>query len=274
MCLYQAWLLCPPLCSRLSKRRKVNHFKMWPLPKLTCLRQMNMDYCLIQALRRHQGTAYFYLIYDIICQYWPNLLRRIQGYTMLKWPEDITVSRGIGKFHVGGHIKACFPRFNPWFIPNIGVIDGEVIETRWANLNEISGSTRTMTTSHRREMLNDHMNDCNWQKTVSGGNCFVFMADHPPLTTSQFHCLSKNGKRPKSWSNQQRPTSKRLPRALAKILFKSGLWWLQRRRRTGTTIQRPWMCMMCRMSSVSCITYRAMLLMVTLHYLVSFLQSG
>ena len=143
-----------------------------------CVRQMNMDYCLAQALHQYRGTKYFYLIYDIICQFWPNLAARMSGYTILKWLRDITVFWGIGKFHVGGHIRQCFARFNPWFIPFIGVIDGEILETRWAILNEISGSTRTMTTSHRRETLNDHMGDCNWRKTVNMGRSSEILSPH------------------------------------------------------------------------------------------------
>ena len=39
----------------------------------------------------------------------------------------------------------------------------------WALLNEISRSTRGMATSHRREVMDDHMNDSNWKKLVDLG---------------------------------------------------------------------------------------------------------
>ncbi|KAI9434662.1 hypothetical protein H4582DRAFT_1797539, partial [Lactarius indigo] len=48
-------------------------------------------------------------------------------------------------------------------------IDGETIETLWAPLNEISRSTRGMSTSHRREVIDDHMNDSNWKKLIDLG---------------------------------------------------------------------------------------------------------
>ena len=48
-------------------------------------------------------------------------------------------------------------------------IDGEMIETLWAPLNEISRSTRGMSTSHHKEVIDDHMNDSNWKKLVDLG---------------------------------------------------------------------------------------------------------
>jgi len=39
----------------------------------------------------------------------------------------------------------------------------------WAPLNEISRSTRGMLTSHRREVIDDHMNNSNWKKLVDLG---------------------------------------------------------------------------------------------------------
>jgi hypothetical protein len=37
----------------------------------------------------------------------------------------------------------------------------------WAALNKIANSTRSQSTAHCRETLNDHMNDSNWKKLVS-----------------------------------------------------------------------------------------------------------
>ena len=56
-----------------------------------------------------------------------------------------------------------------WALPTAGNIDGEIIETLWAFLNRISGSIRAMATSHRKEVLDDHMNEINWRKTVGMG---------------------------------------------------------------------------------------------------------
>lgn len=48
-------------------------------------------------------------------------------------------------------------------------MDGEILETLWAPLNHISGSTRSMTAAHRREVLDSHLNDNNWKKLVRIG---------------------------------------------------------------------------------------------------------
>ncbi|KAF8260379.1 hypothetical protein EI94DRAFT_1611233, partial [Lactarius quietus] len=42
----------------------------------------------------------------------------------------------------------------------------QIIETLWALLNEITGSTRGMSTSHHWEVIDDHMNDSNWRKLI------------------------------------------------------------------------------------------------------------
>ena len=46
------------------------------------------------------------------------------------------------------------------------MVDGEILETLWAALNKIADSTRSQSTAHRRETLDDHMNDSNWKKLI------------------------------------------------------------------------------------------------------------
>ena len=79
-------------------------------------------------------------------------------------PPLIEFFRGIGLFHVHGHQNECFPRYAPSFIMGVGQIEGEIIETLWVGLNEISGSTRNMSKAYRQELLDMHMNDSNWKK--------------------------------------------------------------------------------------------------------------
>ena len=79
-------------------------------------------------------------------------------------PPGLTILRGIGQFHVHGHVATCFPRFSLNFIPGAGVQDGEIIETLWNKTNAVADSTRGMSAAHRREVSDDHMNDSNWMK--------------------------------------------------------------------------------------------------------------
>jgi hypothetical protein len=115
--------------------------------RLIMLRQMNMDYCVSEALKYNmEGINRAILLYDIMCQYWKNLKRRFDGNPYLTFPDAVEILRGIGLFHVHGHKDECYGRFAPTFIPGAGMVDGEVLETLWAVLNGISDSIRSQST--------------------------------------------------------------------------------------------------------------------------------
>jgi hypothetical protein len=130
---------------------------------------MNMDYVLCQSLEPIDKDIPVLVLYDIMCQYWKNLRRRVDASPYLTLKPDMVMHKGIGLFHVHGHRDECMPMFAPDFIPGAGKVDGEILETLWAPLNKISGSTRAMTKAHRREIIDDHMNDSNWKKLVGMG---------------------------------------------------------------------------------------------------------
>lgn len=131
---------------------------------------MNMDYALSHAMSYHtDGIKRVLLLYDINCQYTVHLKK------MLYLAPDLILVPGIGLFHVHGHQDKCFMRYSPSFIVFAGLVDGEILETLWALLNKISGSTRGMSDSHRREVLDRHMNDNNWKKMIT-------MSEHRHLT--------------------------------------------------------------------------------------------
>jgi len=91
---------------------------------------------------------------------------RVTGSRHLKIPDGLELRLGISLFHIHGHQDTCLARYSPSFIEGGQQIDGEMIETLWAPLNEISRSTRGMLTSHHREVIDDHMNNSNWKKLV------------------------------------------------------------------------------------------------------------
>lgn len=133
-------------------------------------RQMNMDYSFCQAVAQTAvGIPRVLLMYDIACQYCVNLRDRIARSSHLSLPLDLEIMRAIGVWHVHGHVAECFSRYYPGFVLGSGHVDGEILETLWSDLNLISGSTRGMGTSHRREVLDDHMNDSNWKKLIRMG---------------------------------------------------------------------------------------------------------
>lgn len=126
--------------------------------------QKHVDFSLIMAtLLTHvdpdQGLL---LIYDIVCQYIVHLLHRI-GHLL---PEGLKVDAAIGLFHVHAHKDDCFFRFATSFIPGAGIVAGEILESLWSTLNNISPSARTATIPHRAELLDDHATDSNHKKML------------------------------------------------------------------------------------------------------------
>jgi hypothetical protein len=132
-------------------------------------RQMNIDYALCEALKTMavgEGEKVM-IIYDVMCQYHIKLWERIKANPFLSLPEKVQLYMAIGLFHVHGHQDSCLFRFATSFIPGAGMVDGEILESLWAQLNDISRSTRTSTLAHRTEVLDDHMNYSNWNKMVN-----------------------------------------------------------------------------------------------------------
>ena len=141
---------------------------------------MNMDYSFSQTLKQLNGLTKVILMYDIACQYSKNLTRRFDQSPHLFMPPNLDLVFGIGLFHVHGHQDSCFPQYAPHFIKGAGHVDGEVIETLWAPLNQISNSTRGMSTAHRKEVIDDHMNDSNFKKLTGIGMVACFLISSPP----------------------------------------------------------------------------------------------
>ena len=75
----------------------------------------------------------------------------------------------IGLFHIHAHQDACTPRYLLNCIPGVSQVDGEILETLWSSLNEVSGSSRSMMMAHWWEVLDDHMLDSNWKKLLRMG---------------------------------------------------------------------------------------------------------
>ena len=128
------------------------------------------DYIFVNAINRCQSTPIIMLLYDIICKFIINFReRRLELPEFLKIPEALMIKKGIGLFHVHGHIKQCFARYAPTFIRGSGMVAGEIIETLWSSLNHTASSARTMSWYHRQEYLDSHMGDSNWKKLTGMG---------------------------------------------------------------------------------------------------------
>jgi Kyakuja-Dileera-Zisupton transposase len=75
----------------------------------------------------------------------------------------------IPKFHLTAHIMACQTIFLFNFNRYVGRTDGEAPECGWSQINAAAISTAEMGPGNRRDTLDDHFGDGNWQKTTRMG---------------------------------------------------------------------------------------------------------
>jgi Kyakuja-Dileera-Zisupton transposase len=127
--------------------------------------QKNVDFSLLRLIKvlgldPEQGL---FFIYDIVCQYIINLLKRI-GKDL---PENLTIEKAIDLFHVHCHKDECFFRYATTFIPGAGIVAAQILESLWSTLNTISPKLRTATLPHRAEALDDHACDSNNKKLLA-----------------------------------------------------------------------------------------------------------
>ena len=154
-----------------------------------------MDYSICKALSYNmKDIPVALLMYDIMCQYQINFKKRVKKSLELTLPSSLELRTGIGLFHIHGHQDSCLPQYSPSFIPGAKQVDGEIIETLWAPLNNISRSSHGMSLAHRQEVIDAHMNYSNWKKLVRIG-MHIFNTMHTLILTSVVPALLKRWKR-------------------------------------------------------------------------------
>ena len=140
---------------------------------LLSLSQRNMDYSICNAVSYNAGEGRdqldSLLIYDIGCHWQTKFFERLAQNPTLDFNSTISLIVAVGKFHLGAHVNDCFFKYTLNFIEGAGQIDGEIMETLWSLFNKFAKMARSMGTAHRQEILNDHMRDVNWKKTVGMG---------------------------------------------------------------------------------------------------------
>ena len=154
-----------------------------------------MDYSICKALSYNmKDIPVALLMYDIMCQYRINFKKRVKNSLELTLPRSLELHTGIGLFHIHGHQDSCLPRYSPSFIPGAKQVDGEIIETLWAPLNNISRSSCGMSLAHRQEVIDAHMNYLNWKKLVRIGT-HTLNTMHTFILSSIVPALLKRWKR-------------------------------------------------------------------------------
>ena len=133
----------------------------------------SVDFATIKGLQKWINFPFIFLSYDINCQYGKNFLWRVSQWT------DISVlplfRRLVPKYHLVGHKQECRFVSSFWYMPGVGMTDGEAPERRWAADNNISRSLREMTSGHRHDEHNLHTGDYNMQKTFGISMYVIFV---------------------------------------------------------------------------------------------------
>lgn len=183
LCLCTSWLLSGQLGGEFSSRRTVRGTIESPLNRpviMSHTSQAYMDYSLCGALTMMPGVPSVLFCYDVGCQWCVHFEERVKrGAPHLAMPSNCDLTVAIGKFHLSAHVESCFAQYSLNFIKGAAQVDGEVLETLWAPLNKSAPSTRSMSTSYRREMLDWQMNESNWQKMLKIGALKLPQPDIP-----------------------------------------------------------------------------------------------
>ncbi|KAH9478965.1 hypothetical protein JR316_0009428 [Psilocybe cubensis] len=137
-------------------------------------RYANMDYIFAWFLRL-VAVRLVLVSYDIACQWFINLLRRMQS----DWPQhiqppaNITLIPVIPKLHEPMHNQTNHQMYSLNFIPGVGQTDGECPERVWAPHNSLANATKTQGPGSRQDTLDDHFGFWNWQKYTSMGTTLL-----------------------------------------------------------------------------------------------------
>jgi hypothetical protein len=178
-----------------------------------------MDYSICQALKRFPGHVQALIVYDICCQWSIHFRQRVSESEFLHLWDRLEITGAVGKWHLAAHIPECFPKFSLNFVEGVGQVDGEILETLWSKLDEVAGMTQAMSIAHRQEVLDEYMNDSNWQKITRIGKHISTMYHHTgPLNGFEtvFPADSLCGKwsRAKAGLSESGPAFKQLSEAL------------------------------------------------------------
>ena len=139
-----------------------------------------MDYIIFSAIQaRGAHWRHITLSYDIACQYFRNLWKRVDGPYFppsLRLDHDkVELKPAIPKFHLPAHKEECHTLYSLNLQLGAGRLDGEVVEHDWAKLGGTANSTKEMSAGSRRDTLDDLCGDMNYVKLKTMGRSpFIF----------------------------------------------------------------------------------------------------
>ncbi|KAJ6514876.1 hypothetical protein C8R47DRAFT_961701 [Mycena vitilis] len=128
----------------------------------------NMDYIFGSILRHTDPRLRKIVSYDIVCQWWKNLVGRLRELPpLVRISIILKLFRFvIPKMHIHSHTLDCQVKFSLNLVPGSGQTDGEGIERPWSFIGGVSSATRVSGPGSRHDTLDDHWSFWNWLKTI------------------------------------------------------------------------------------------------------------
>ena len=127
-----------------------------------------MDYLFYHSIQQSR-LKNFIISYNIACQWSVNLKERMFAFDheFLLFNGATQVKFFVPKFHLPAHISACRSKYPFNFGKGVGRTEGETPKRGWSDTNALAPSTREMGPGSRRDTLDYHFGDHNWQKVTS-----------------------------------------------------------------------------------------------------------
>ncbi|KAF6758787.1 hypothetical protein DFP72DRAFT_807241 [Ephemerocybe angulata] len=136
-------------------------------------RYINIDYIAFSAIHWFKVQELI-ISYDIGCQWHKKLFERLRKLPPHLIPKFLVVLLVlIPKFHLPAHVEYCNRTYSFNLTKGVGRTDGEAPERGWSRMNAVAKSTAEMGPGTRRDTLDDHMADENWDKTKKCPEIFV-----------------------------------------------------------------------------------------------------
>ena len=167
----------PGGCRPTSEGRKV--CLVFPDPFVLYLeffRFANVDYVTVLSTR-HNPEPKKIASYDVMCQYWINLLKRLHEFPLEHAERLIQeiIAFVVPKFHLAAHRLKCRVEFSLNYEPGAGRRDMEGPERTWFGLQG-GGSTKDQGPGFWSDAMDDKFSHWNWSKLVRLGTCPPFTA--------------------------------------------------------------------------------------------------
>jgi len=129
-----------------------------------------MDYLFFSTMKFHEFLL-LVVSYDIVCQWFIYLRDRMFSYrnSLHIDLDERKVTYLVPKFHLPAHVASCQTAFSFNLTRDVGNTDGEAPERGWSDINPLASQTKQMGPGSRRDTIDNHFGDWNYQKVIGLG---------------------------------------------------------------------------------------------------------